>query len=371
MSKVCLFPLLVAATLVVESNFSIANSSEDSVVWKVIGPNGLEAADIQQWHVKNLPFGAKTRTFEFSALRFHLGYYEIKLVSMDDYVRSKNDQIAQEQKVDKNLPALFELGVRTVFQINPFNEPIVAVAPGGFTTSNQEPRNLGYLKINGLEKSKMLPKATALSAVLCLNNAPSPKYQYQVPTFYRTNNPNQTKLVNQCQDEVQVGPRIIEDDSVTTKKEFESDPDKYKGQIYNQRVNGKDTAVQIYLGVTEKAAFSTPYLRTIIAVDDPGRVANNPNSDNSEKELARNGYFIVTTTPATLWDLQDMLSNPDFYAKEQYAPHWAVNLPGDNYAAMIRVGSIGEAQQKRRDMPIEIGAVDQRQASVLVVTKRR
>jgi hypothetical protein len=368
--KVCVLPL-VATTLIAGANFNIANSADNSVVWRTIGPNDLESADIQQWRVRGLPPGAKPRSFEFSALRFHLGYYEIRLVSIEDFVRSRGDQIAQEQKADKNLPALFELGVRTVFRINPFNDPIVAVAPGGFATSNQVPGNLGFLKINGVEKSKILPKATALSAILCLNNAPSPKYQYQVPTFYRTNNSNQTKLVDQCRDEVQVGPRIIEDDSVTTKKVFESDPDKYRMQIYNQRINGKDSALPIYLGVTEKAAFYTPYLRTILAVDDPGRVANNPSSDNSERELARNAYLVVTTTPATLWDLQDMLSNPDFYSKEQYAPHWAVNLPGDNYAAMIRVGAMADTQQKRRDIPIEIGAVDQRQASVLVVTKRR
>jgi hypothetical protein len=368
-SKVCVL-VLVAATLVVESNFNIANSAGEAVVWKAIGSDELEAADVQRWRVRNLPPGAKPRSFEFSALRFHLGYYEIRLVSMDDYVRSKNDQIAQEQKVDKNLSALFELGVRTVFRINPFDDPIVAVAPGGFAKSNQEPTNLGYLKINGIERSKILPKAAALSAILCLNNAPSPKYQYQVPTFYRTNNPNQIKLVNQCRDEVQVGPRIIEDSSVTTKKEFEDDTDRYKIQAYNQRINGKDTAVPIYLGITEKAASSAPYLRAIIAVDDPGRVPDNPNSDNSERQLARNAYLIVTTTPATLWDLQDMLSNPDFYSKEQYAPHWAVNLPGDNYAAMIHVGAL-DTQQRRRDVPIEIGAVDQRQASVLVVIKRR
>jgi hypothetical protein len=79
----------------------------------------------------------------------------------------------------------------------------------------------------------------------------------------------------------------------------------------------------------------------------------------------------VTTSPATLWDLQDMLISPDFYANERYAPHWAVNLPGEEYASMIHVGSNPDEPQGRVDPPIEIGKVDQRQASVLVVARRR
>jgi hypothetical protein len=350
------------------ANGTLATAAENSIVWKSIGPNLLESADRQTWSVKNLPSGANPRSFEFFALRFHLGYYRIRLLSVADFAQRKSAQIAKEQAVDEDSPALFQLGVRAVFRTNAFADPMVAVAPAGFVTSSQQPTNFGLLKIDGQVETKLVPRG-ALTAIVCLNNAPTPDYQYQVPTFFRTADPNQTKLVDQCRDEVQTGPRIIEDPSVTTKGEFEANSNRYRAQIYNRTIEGKTVPETVFLGISEKEAFSTPYLRAALVVDDPGRFAEKESSNNYERDLARNAYVVVTTKPATLWDLQDMLSSPEFYANERYAPHWAVNLPGDDYATMIHVSSMSDSQQIRKD-PVEVGIVDRRQASVLVVTKR-
>ena len=346
-----------------------ALAAENTIVWKSIGPF-LESADAQTWTVKNLPAGAQPRSFEFYALRFHLGYYQLRLVDIAQFARTKAADIARQQSVDEDSPALFELGVRTVFRTNPFPEPIVAVAPAGFAASEQRPTNFGLLKIDGQSEAKLIPKG-GLSAILCLNNAPSPNYQYQVPTFFRAGDPNQAKLVNECRDEVQLGPRIIEDPGNTSRSQFEASPNRYEVQTYNRKINGKLTPETIFLGISEKESFSTPYLRSLIAVDDPGRFAENQSSKNYERDLARNAYLVVTTKPATLWDLQDMLSSPEFYANERYAPHWAVNLPGENYATMIHVASMSRNQDGRETRPVEVGATDQRQASVLVVSKRK
>jgi len=354
--------IFAAAIFFSEGNLKIAEAAEAKIVWKAIGP-GLEAADAQQWSVIDLPRGAKPRSFKFSALRFHLGYYEMRLVSIGDFARLKSVQIAQDQKLAKDLPALFELGVNAVFRTNPFNAPIVAVVPAGFAISSEKPTNLGLLKIDGIEKSRLLLKGP--SAILCLDNAPSPRFQYQVPTFFRTRDTNKPEI-DDCRDAVQVGPRIIEDPKSTAKNEFENDPDKYQIETYKQKIDGKVVDVPVYQGIPESAASATPYLRTVLAIDDPGRFGKTV----TNKEVARNAYIVVTTTPATLWDLQDMLSSPAFYANERYAPHWAVNLPGDNYASMIRVRSVDDARQNQSE-PIKVGATDQRQASVLVVTRRK
>ncbi|MGZ9272455.1 MAG: hypothetical protein ACXW6T_25305, partial [Candidatus Binatia bacterium] len=48
------------------------------VAWKTLGP-WLDAATAQRWEVRELPDGAKPRSFDFSAIRFHLGHYRIQL----------------------------------------------------------------------------------------------------------------------------------------------------------------------------------------------------------------------------------------------------------------------------------------------------
>jgi hypothetical protein len=348
---------VVIATLIFVGNLRSAKSADDAVVWKMIGPS-FEAAYDQRWQVRDLPDGAKPRSFKFSAIRFHLGYYELRLVNIADFARSKASLIARDQKIDQEFPALFELGVASVFRINPFDSPVVAVAPAGFPTSNREPTNLGLLKIGGVEKSKLLEKGP--SAILCLDNAPLSNFAYQVPTFYRTSNVNQRTLTGKCKDAVQIGPRIIEDPGSTKAKEFEADADKYRVQSYPRRYRGRNVTEPVFLGIPTKLARFPPYLRAVLAVDDPGRY--NEKGSNF-REVARNAYLIVTTSPANLWDLQDLLSSKEFYANEEYAPHWAVNLPGDEYASMI--------YSNGTDQPVTVGAVAQRQASVLVVTRRR
>src|SRR5262249_9004633 len=96
----------LAAALAFALISASACKAENSVVWKEIGP-GLEVAQAQKWNVKRLPEGVRARSFEFSALRFHLGYYEIRIVGIAEFSRLKASQIARDQKVAPDLPALF------------------------------------------------------------------------------------------------------------------------------------------------------------------------------------------------------------------------------------------------------------------------
>jgi hypothetical protein len=335
----------------------MAAGRDGAVIWTKIGPN-LEVATDQVWNVKEIPSGrGGPRSFRFTALRFHLGYYALKLVDLGEFARVKADSIARDQAVDKTLPAFFELGVRSVFRINPFSEKVIAVAPAGFPTSSRTPTNLGLLKIEGVEKYKELNNGP--SAVLCLDNPPETGFQYQIPTFFRTN--TQSKLIDRCRDEVQTGPRILEDPSRSRLQQ--SSTETATAEVYNRKLNGKVGAVLTYLGIPDAPPNYVKYLRAAFAVDEPGRVSD----ENKERDVARNAYLVVTTSPAGFWDMQDMFKSPEFYANEQYAPRWAVNLPGDDYAALIHVKSW---PVDGRDA-VEVGAVALRQASVLVVVARK
>jgi hypothetical protein len=213
------------------------------VAWKTLGP-WLDAATAQRWEVRELPDGAKPRSFDFSAIRFHLGHYRIQLVSMLDFATLKARDIAQDQQLASDLPALFELGVRAVFRIKLFREPVVAVAPAGFPTSSRLFTNLGLLKIDGVEKSKLFVKGP--SVILCLDNPPSPNYQYQVPTFFRTGIAEQRNRVTRCGNAVQVGPRILDDPTPTKQQEFAADPDEYRVEMYKQVIAGKPRNVPTF-----------------------------------------------------------------------------------------------------------------------------
>jgi hypothetical protein len=76
-------------------------------------------------------------------------------------------------------------------------------------------------------------------------------------------------------------------------------------------------------------------------------------------ENARNAYQIVTEDPVTLWDLQNMLTSRSFYANELFAPHWAVNLVGGDYAGLVL--------NTQKSEPEYVGNVDITQASMLAV----
>src|SRR5262249_40814150 len=127
-----------------------------------------------------------------------------------------------------------------------FGMPILAVAPGGFPTSSRDASNLGLLKVDGNERSKLLEKGP--SAILCLDHPPAPNFQYQVPTFFRTNNPSRGPLLSGCRDAVQVGPRILEDPSSMDRREFDLDADKYGTRSYKHQVGDKIVEETVYLG---------------------------------------------------------------------------------------------------------------------------
>lgn len=354
------------AALMLILSSSLVHAAGNKVSWTKLD-DGLELASAQKWRVKSAPSGSSPRAFEFTALRFHLGYYEMRLVDILEFANKNRDKIATAQGVDKELPALFELGLRSVFQSMPSDLPIVAVAPAGFPSNAKNPINYGLLKTSGVVRARLLEKGP--SAVLCLNNAPSPDFEYQVPAFFWVKSAAQRPRIDKCKDAVQVGPVIIED-AAAAKRAQDEGAEKLKVEKYLQKTSKGSSHVEVHMGIPETAAAGTPYMRAVFAVDDPGRFAAKDEKAGI-REIARNGYLIVTTIPVTLWDVQDMLKSREFYANEQYAPHWAVNLAGDNYAGLIFANSISAPLAGGAGSMTEIGGVEDRQTSVLVVTRRK
>jgi hypothetical protein len=191
---------------------------------------------------------------------------------------------------------------------------------------------------------------------LCLD---SPKYQsqgyqFQLPVFYRTDDDKQQELISQCKDAVQIGPRILEDPNGRAKDSATQMP-------YTRVVNGTQDHLSVYFGIPGKMKESrSAYYRSVIALDEPGR----DDKDGKSRKVARNAYIVVTQTPVTLWEMQSMLSSSAFYANDQYAPYWAVNLVGGDYAGLI--------VKSPRSMDVtRVGNTDITQASMLVVLRRQ
>jgi len=320
------------------------------VDWQMApGEQYFETALGQSWF---LPAGARIEKFQFSAIRFNLGYFQLKLLGVADFAKRHQKDIAASQKIIPQLSSLFELGSMQIYNAKPYDD-ILALVSAGFPASEGKPINLGLLKVDGMTQSQLLEDGP--SAVLCLD---SPAYQgqgfqFQLPTFYKADNESQQKLIAQCKDAVQIGPRIIEDPAATAK-------DNVTQISYSRTKSGKKEDVPVFLGIPQKMEVNrSAYFRSVIALDDPG----SENNDKRSRSLARNGYIIVTETAVNLWELQNMLSSSNFYDNRNYAPNWALNMVGGDYAGLV---------VKLRDSkdPIKVGNTDIVQASMLAVVRR-
>ena len=347
--------IALLAALGLDSGAALAENPvrANRVNWELVsGEKYLEAAFSQNWR---LPPGSRIEKFQFSAIRFHLGYFQLKLIGVADFAKQHAKEIAESQKIDPSLGSLFELGLSAIYRATAFDN-ILAVIPAGFPASEKKPINLGLLRTDGITQSQLLDDGP--SAILCLD---SPKYQgqgyqFQLPVFYRTDEDRQQDLIRRCRDAVQVGPRILEDPYSVSK-------DGTAQSSYPRLKNGAASPWSIYLGIPAKMQSSrSAYYRTVIALDEPGR-DDTKDGNGKSKDLARNAYVIVTETPVNLWELQNMLSSAGFYANEQYAPLWAVNLVGGDYTGLI-------VKSSATNDITTIGNANITQASVLVVVRR-
>ncbi len=297
--------------------------------------------NLVEWHEGRPNFWIalhqKWGSIRFSAIKFHLGYYKVELVDVRSY-RDKNlDKIRALSDNRKFSNNLLDTGIGVIFQTWPDQSNIVAVAPAGWSTSLRRIEQSGFLKIYGKELSDFDERGS-LSAILCLHS-PDPKFrnfEYQVPAFFQTSNPKQVAIGESCNDAVQVGPRITEDPAV---------------EKVDQR------------GILPAEVRLPPQLRVVFALDDPGRSFPPDRPNNKLRENARNGYIIITETPAHLWDIQEMLLSEGFYGPAA-KPHWAINMAGGGPSGLITYDTNG------RDTTI-IGNPSGIIGSAFVVTTRK
>ncbi|MGA7385357.1 MAG: hypothetical protein WBW81_11895 [Methylocella sp.] len=299
----------------------------------IISPSSAQSNHIQ-WQETSpglwMAIDEKWRTIRFSAVKFHLGYYELNLVDVRSY-RDKNiEKIRAINDNSKFSNELLDSGIEKIFKTWPDQSEIVAVAPAGWSTSLRRIEHSGFLKISGKQLSDFDDRES-LSAIVCLNS-PLPKfrdYNYQVPAFFKTSDPRQVQSGESCRDAVQAGPRIIEDPNASD----------------DQR------------GIPQSETHLRPQLRVIFALDNPGR-----HFPPTSREAARNAYLILTET-VHLWDVQEMLMSPDFYGAGS-VPQWAVNMAGGGPSGLIMRGEVGKNPITRGNPAGVIG-------SAFVVTSRR
>lgn len=241
--------------------------------------------------------GAEIR---FTAVRFHLGFYRLKLASTQETLaagRDVKDGIARFTVNGEPRAELLSYSLEGT--LSHLKEKPIALAPAGWATNQRNPRQIALLRINGHDVSPPTSRPS-FSAVLCLNDTEYYKnYDATVPVIFTSNdisslNPRSVK----CKDAVQIGPRIIEE-------------------------GGKR-------GITESELKTEKYQRVVFFVDEPYRDDALP---ARAREAARNGYILITHNKVHLFDLQTMLLDKPIYSGG--APHWAVNLAGDDHTGLL------------------------------------
>jgi hypothetical protein len=334
--------ILLSADLCFVSAFAQGSAIDNKIEWKELEP-GVHLAEDQEWKL----FVSAKQKFTFSAVRFHLGYYDLKLVSGLELSKRLSDQHRVERGVDRT--SALDLGIKAIYEADPFKRPIRAIVSAGFPASERKINSLGLLRIDRRTLSALAPQGP--SAIFCLNS-PNPKYAgvpYQKPVFYRLDDGR----LKGCDDAVQVGPRILEDPSRIEKDHPSSD----KVLLYSRKNSrGQSDPQPVYLGIPETDAKRTPFYRTVFAVDEPGR----DEDKRDPRKNARNAYLIVTETSVTLWDIQNMLISHGFYSDEHFAPYFALSLVGGDYAGLL-------VKDPTKAVVTPFGNVDIAQASVLVV----
>jgi hypothetical protein len=279
------------------------------------------------------------RPLRFTAVRAHLEYFFLELVAGKSTAVKQNDSLVPD--------------LRAFVTEWTGENPVVAAIPAGFPQEINSVANAGLLRVDNEEIEPFLGKIGP-SAILCLWSPNNRGLGFQVPTFYRSSDPEQVLTAESCEDAVQVGPRILEDSKSPyalaeglTRKYYQSGP------------HEEDA---IYFGITEAERERTPYRRTVFAVDDPHRPSP-----------SRNAYFIAFFDEVNLWDVQELLTQPDFYGNEDYYPAWAVNLVGGIYPAMI-VPGLAEMQvsiDSDSDVPGEGGNAQIGLSSALLLVRRQ
>lgn len=242
---------------------------------------------------------------QFAAIRFHLGHVKLRLLDTRETIDSGRvvDSGISRSTVDgRSYAEILNYGLEGVLQRQ--SRETIALAPAGWSRSQRFLEHVGLLRVGG-RQIHPLSDRSGLSAILCLNDASGfSGYDAFVPVLFFANDPSSlNRRALTCQDAVQAGPRILEE----------------RGRA----------------GISASERESVKYKRVVFAVDDPGR----NEFPSKSREAARNGYLIATRNPTSLYDIQEMLLDSNFYHGPK--PHWAVSLAGANLTGMIIVTDKG------------------------------
>ncbi|MFT4277777.1 MAG: hypothetical protein QM576_15610 [Rhodopseudomonas sp.] len=284
--------LFVAAVATLTAATASAGET-NSYKWETIAPHFA----ILREATYTTPSGAELR---FTAIRFHLGHFRLKLAGTQDTLaagRDVKDGIARFVVNGEPKAELLSYSLEGTF--SHLKEKPFALAPAGWASNQRNPTQIGLLRINGRDVFPLTRRPT-FSAVLCINDTLYYKsYDATVPVVFTSNDISSLNLrARKCKDAVQVGPRIIEE-------------------------GGKR-------GITEGELKTARYQRVAFFVDDPHRDDALP---ARSREAARNGYILLTHNRVHLFDLQTMLLDKQIY--EGGEPHWAVNMAGDDHTGLL------------------------------------
>ena len=148
-----LLPFAVAMLLVgFQPAISQNSLGQNQVEWRQVSSSATFAiAKTQKW---KLPSRSNTGQFVFSAARFHLGHFRLKLIGIADLLARNRDRIASSQNLDAHQVSLLSLGLKGIYNAKPFEtQRIAALTGAGFPAREQKPLSF-WAAQNGRSSSK-------------------------------------------------------------------------------------------------------------------------------------------------------------------------------------------------------------------------
>ena len=298
--------------------------------WSNIDGEALQIAHPVSWEfagIKGVPSPRKsddqTIDFEdrkvcFTAVRMDLRHYSISVVDTRSKLESNKStyrrvkQLADQTGIEK----IYRYNIDTLFDeiyVFPKYFPLV-IFNAGWSEGFDNPVPLGFLKVGPIIQG--FARFKSLSALVCFSRDRAGDQRRGSQNIdvinYKPGKENEAemksiqKVLRNCEEIVQVGPRIIEKDN----SELRSSSEKY-----SKCLEGSKTGI---------CSHTLNYRRRKLSVFALSEKSN-------DRQFA---YFLMTHNDTALFDVQNLLLDKAFVGESEPVS-WAVNLAGGDVSRLV------------------------------------
>ena len=284
------------------------------VLWKFAGIEGVPSPRDSD----DQTFDYEERKVCFTAVRMDLRHYSISVVDTRSKLESNKSTYRRvKQSADQTgIEKIYRYNIDTLFDdiyVFPKYFPLV-IFNAGWSQGFDNPVPLGFLKVGPIIQG--FARFKSLSALVCfsrnsagdqsrgsqsidvINYKPSKEDEAEMKSIQ--------KVLRNCDEIVQVGPRIVEKDN----SELRSSSERYA-----KCLEGAKTGI---------CSYTLNYQRRKLSVFALSEKSN-------DRQFA---YFLMTHNDTALFDLQNLLLDKTFVGRSEPIS-WAVNLSGGDFSRLV------------------------------------